>query len=205
MNIGGFRINVSEQTEGSVRLEAERLSEQKQAQSTLEEQIAELYRNLGDAVFVYLLSVFGQRAAADADDITQEAFIQLYKTLNAGRKVDENVRFWLFRVAYNLAIDRLRAQKFVTLLDEEQWKQIENKLADRSYNPEQQALKTEEYARLHDAMKRLSPQERECLHLRAEGFRYREIGEILGLAIPTVSEFIRRAIKKLAPVADDAE
>lgn len=198
MTLNGFRINVSEHSEGEVRLEAIRLAEQQQTQISLEQQVTDLFHALSDSVFVYLVSVFGQEAAVDIDDVTQEAFIQLYKTLDAGQQI-KNARFWLFRVAYNLAIDRLRAQQFVTLLDETQWREIEGKLQDRSFNPEQQALKQEEYTQLNDAMKRLSRQERECLHLRAEGFRYREIGEILGIATPTVSEFLRRAIKKLTP------
>jgi len=63
--------------------------------------------------------------------------------------------------------------------------------------PEQRAQRLEDFAIVHDAMKRLSLQERQCLNLRAEGLRYREIGEILGIATPTVGEFLRRAIKKM--------
>lgn len=199
MTLNGFRINVSARTEGEVCLEATRLAEQKQTLISLEQQVTDLFNTLSDSVFVYLVSVFGQESAIDADDITQESFIRLFKTLHTGQQI-ENARFWLFRVAYNLAIDRLRSQQFITLLDDSQWKEIEGRLSDRSYNPEQQALKQEEFAQLNDAMKRLSRQERECLHLRAEGFRYREIGEILGIATPTVNEFLRRAIKKLTPV-----
>ena len=52
-------------------------------------------------------------------------------------------------------------------------------------------------ARVQQALALLSPQEKQCLHLRAEGFRYREIGEILGLSQWTVVEFLRRALRKL--------
>lgn len=200
MNLTGFRINISEHTEGNVCLEVSALTEQKQI--SLEEHVTELFNTLSNSVFVYLVSVFGQDSAVDIDDIVQEAFIKLYKTLHDGHQI-ENTRFWLFRVAYNLAIDSLRTQQFITLLDETQWKKIEDKLSDRASNPEQQALKQAEFVRLYDAMKRLSRQERECLYLRAEGFRYREIGEILGVAIPTVNEFLRRAIKKLTPIEEE--
>jgi RNA polymerase sigma factor (sigma-70 family) len=46
-------------------------------------------------------------------------------------------------------------------------------------------------------MKRLSLQEKQCLHLRAEGFRYREIGDILGISANAVNEYLRRAMRKL--------
>jgi len=44
----------------------------------------------------------------------------------------------------------------------------------------------------------LSPSERECLLLRATGLRYREIGEVLGIATSTVNDTVDRAIRKLA-------
>jgi RNA polymerase sigma-70 factor, ECF subfamily len=50
---------------------------------------------------------------------------------------------------------------------------------------------------LEVAMKRLSLQEKQCLHLRAEGFRYREIGEILGVSTSAVNEYLQRAMRKL--------
>jgi len=51
---------------------------------------------------------------------------------------------------------------------------------------------------LGKAIRLLSASERECLLLRAAGLRYREIGEVLGIATSTVSDTVDRAIKKLA-------
>jgi RNA polymerase sigma-70 factor (ECF subfamily) len=70
-------------------------------------------------------------------------------------------------------------------------------LPDAAPNPEQLLLQREKFARLFMAMQRLSLQEKQCLHLRAEGFRYREIGEILGVSADTVNEYLRRAMRKL--------
>jgi len=47
-------------------------------------------------------------------------------------------------------------------------------------------------------IRELSRNERECLFLRAEGLRYREIGEVLGLPTSTVADTVARAVKKLA-------
>ena len=49
-----------------------------------------------------------------------------------------------------------------------------------------------------DAIRMLGDTERECLLLRASGLRYREIGEVLGIATSTVADIVDRAIKKLA-------
>lgn len=163
---------------------------------TLEEKITLLFDSQSEAVFQFLAAVFGNSDDYEIEDVTQETFLRLYKALQQGEQI-ENVRGWLFRVAHNAAIDRLRAQHFVTPVDEIRWDEIREQMPDPALNPEQLTLKLEELAQLHEATKRLSLQERQCLHLRAEGFRYREIAEILEIATPTVGEFLRRAVKKL--------
>jgi RNA polymerase sigma-70 factor (ECF subfamily) len=44
----------------------------------------------------------------------------------------------------------------------------------------------------------LTALQRECLHLRAEGLRYREIAELMGISISTVADAVRRASLKLS-------
>ena len=56
-------------------------------------------------------------------------------------------------------------------------------------------VSTEEQARDGNS---LAAQERECLMLRAEGLRYREIGVVLGIPTSTVADVVERAVKKLA-------
>ncbi len=199
MPFNGFRIDFSARPDSELRLGNE-ISIQARENVTLEEKTTDLFKSLRGSIFQYLTAVFGRNSAVEAEDITQEAFLQFYKTLQSGQQI-ENPRSWLFRVAHNLAVNRLKSQQFIAPLDEQAWEDICQKLPDSGMTPEQRAIRLEEYALLHQAIKRLSLQERECLHLRAEGFRYREIGEILGIAIPTVNEFLRRAIKKLMPEA----
>jgi RNA polymerase sigma-70 factor (ECF subfamily) len=64
--------------------------------------------------------------------------------------------------------------------------------------PEQRVLEKEKFRRLATAIRLLTESERECLLLRAGGLRYREIGEVLGIATSTVGDTVERAIKKLA-------
>ncbi|MBA0088312.1 MAG: sigma-70 family RNA polymerase sigma factor, partial [Acidobacteria bacterium Pan2503] len=64
--------------------------------------------------------------------------------------------------------------------------------------PEQVMLESEKLRRFAAAIQLLTKSERECLLLRAGGLRYREIGEVLGIAISTVGETVERAMKKLA-------
>jgi RNA polymerase sigma-70 factor (ECF subfamily) len=64
--------------------------------------------------------------------------------------------------------------------------------------PEQRMLEKEKFRRLATAIRLLTESERGCLLLRAGGLRYREIGEVLGIATSTVGDTVERAIKKLA-------
>jgi RNA polymerase sigma-70 factor (ECF subfamily) len=70
-------------------------------------------------------------------------------------------------------------------------------IADKD-TPERAVLKKEKFERLGKAIRLLTESERECLLLRAEGLRYREIGEVLGVSTSTVGDTVERAIKKLA-------
>ena len=165
-----------------------------QRTETLEEKVAQIFELLRDPVYLYLMASLGN--SAEAEDITQETFLRLYRALHRGQVIN-NVRFWLFRVAHNLAFDqRERGRRFAGG-DSRTWDEIRRLLPEPGPNPEQQVLQMEKFERLHAAMAKLSPQELQCLHLRAEGFRYREIAEILGIGTKTAAEFLRRGIKKL--------
>ncbi len=78
-----------------------------------------------------------------------------------------------------------------------EWTEILESLPDAEANPEEKFLKQERRAHLHEAMKILTAQERQCLYLRAAGFRYREIAEIMNIAVPTVGEYLKRGINKI--------
>ena len=162
--------------------------------NSLEQQVAGLFETLRMPIYQYLMAVFGD--AADAEDVTQDAFLQLYKTLRQGQTI-RNVRFWIFRVSHNLAINYQKHNQFIAPLNADSWQEIEKQFPDKALNPEQKILQREKYERIYVGLKRLSIQERESLHLRAEGFKYREIAEIMNIATPTVGEFLRRSIRKL--------
>ena len=132
-------------------------------------------------------------SADDAQDVLQDAFLSLHQHLEAGGS-KENIRSWLFRVAHNQARNRQKAyeRRFSAPLD-----QGIQRVSHES-TPEQVVLKKEKFRRLERAMQSLTDSERECLLLRAQGLRYREIGEVLGMATSTVAETVDRAIKKLA-------
>ena len=79
----------------------------------------------------------------------------------------------------------------------EVWEASEER-PDLAPNAEQRLLEQEQQQRLRRAMMRLSPQERYCLDLRAEGLSYREIAEVLGISVSSVNTFLGRGVKKIA-------
>lgn len=163
-------------------------------ESSLEERVEELFLALREPVFHYLLSVFGD--PRDAEDATQDAFLKLFTALSEGQKI-RDVRFWIFRVAHNLAINKRKHLQFVSTLKADTFDEFERIVADSSPNPEQLVLNRERYERVFNGLKQLTLNERQCLFLRAEGFRYREIAEIMEVGVPTVGEYLRRSIRKL--------
>ena len=148
--------------------------------------VEKLFFERREEIYVYLVSLGAP--PEDAQDMTQESFLKLYLALREGQQI-ENPRAWLYTVAHNLAVNaRLR--------DEKVFRPSEV----GSENPESLVLASERTEQLRLAIGNLSPQQRSCLHLRAEGFRYREIAGILGINPSTVGEFLQRAVKRLRKV-----
>ena len=160
------------------------------APMTLNEKVIAHFEQLRMPVFRYLLRKIHDTGRAE--ELTQEAFLRLCRHLQEGRTL-ENAKAWLFTVANNLAIDTKRNDSHITDLDGNTWKEID---------PEKLMLQDERLDRLHVAVLNLTTLQRECLHLRAEGLRYREIAELMKISISTVADAVRRATVKLAREVD---
>jgi RNA polymerase sigma-70 factor, ECF subfamily len=160
----------------------------------LEERIVELFDELRLPVFRYLLCL--SVSPEEADEVIQDTFLRLYKHLRSGGR-DDNLRSWIFRVAHNTALNQLKGRRHFAPAGPDQWVELNELSADPAPNPEELLLRKERMIRLHAAMSTLSAQQLQCVHLRAEGFRYREIAELLGVTVSTVAESLRRAIDKL--------
>ena len=161
---------------------------------TLEQKVTTYFEQWRDPVNRYVVAAFG--CPVEAEEITQEAFLQLYRQLHSGQSIP-NVRAWVFRTAHNLALNRIKGQQFIELLDEDSWEELRGSVVDAAPNPEQRLLQLEKFGHLRVAIARLTPSERQCLHLRTKGLRYREIADILNLGTSTVAEMLYRVIGKL--------
>ncbi|HUL33742.1 MAG TPA: RNA polymerase sigma factor [Candidatus Eisenbacteria bacterium] len=150
-----------------------------------------LYHELRKPMLRYLVCL--GLSEDEAQDVVHDAFLRLQRHLASGGAQD-NLRGWLFRVAHNAARNRQSSyhRRFAEPLDPGA-----DFLANQA-SPEQAVLEKERLRRLAAALRELSSSERECLLLRSEGLRYREIAEVLGMATSSVADIVDRAIRKLA-------
>ena len=149
-----------------------------------------LYRELRKPLLRYLVCL--GLSGDEAQDVVQDAFLSLHRHLASGGS-QENIRSWLFRVAHNGARNRQNRydRRFSEPIDPEMDAPVDET------TPERAVLEKEKFRQLERAMGLLTGTERECLLLRAGGLRYREIGEVLGMATSTVGDTVERAVKKL--------
>ena len=153
------------------------------------QQVTYVYEESREDVYRYLL-VLGL-PPPQAQEAAQEAFLRLYITLERG-EVIQNLRAWVFRVAHNHAMDVLAKERFKPLEPE-----MESMLRDGRPGAESDLIERQKMEIVAKAWVMLSRQQKQCLHLRAEGLCYREIAETLQISISSVREFVSRAISRL--------
>lgn len=157
--------------------------------------VEEAYEDARDDVFYYLLTLGID--AAESQDLAQETFLRLYVALRDGEEI-RSVRGWVFRVAHNLGLKAREKRSRLHPIDGD----LAPRLASGD-NPERSVIEAERRAMLDEAIQELSSQQRQCLHLRAEGLRYHEIAAAIGISVSSVAVFLRRAVSKLRRVADE--
>jgi len=130
----------------------------------------------------------------DAEDIVQETFLSLFHHLERGRP-RWNLNGWLFRVAHNLALKRRMANHAASSNAEHE--ELLAQHPDPAYNAEEQLAFNQTQQRLRAVFEALPEQDRHCLHLRAEGLKYREIAKTLGISLGSVSISLSRSLARM--------
>jgi len=166
--------------------------------SPLEQEVVDLFDRLRVRLLRYVYG-FGL-PVQDAEEVVQEVFLSLFQHLQRG-KSRENLPGWVFRVAHNLALKRRTAISNASNLAGLGFAQDADVCADPTPNPEDQSASNQTQRRLLAVFRALPEQDRRCLALRAEGLRYREIGQVLGVSLGAVSISLSRSVARLAEVA----
>lgn len=154
--------------------------------------------------FVYRMS----GNAKDAEDITQEVFIKLWKNL---RKYEpgNNFKAWLFSIARNTAIDRLRKRKninFSEFEDGEGENQLFNSVPDAGPWPDELVARAENSKIIDEIVGRLPVIYKEVIVLRYKNqFTFEEIGRITKRPLNTVKSQHQRGLNSLRKLIDASD
>ena len=166
------------------------------APPAIEDEVIELFDQLRDGLLRYVVSL--GLGVHDGEDVIQEVFLSLFRHLRLGRS-RANLRGWVFRVAHNLALrQRHRAHRQQAKNGAEE--SAFDKHLDPEANPEEQLAKNQHQRQLLSVVAALSDQDQDCLRLRAEGLRYREIAGVLNMSLGAVAKSLTRSMQRLSCV-----
>jgi len=150
---------------------------------------AALTTRLSPRIFGYAARVLGD--LAEAEDVTQEAMIRLWKQAPTWRQGEAKVSTWLYRVAVNLCTDRLRKKRGVGL---DEIAEPESGTA----SVEQNMIVADRAAALQSALNDLPDAQRQAVVLRhIEGHSNPEIAEIMETSVEAVESLTARGKRGL--------
>ncbi len=163
------------------------------SKAELDRAFEELYRAHLRDVYSYAYYRVGNHH--DAEDLTEQAFLQAYRHFERARRESDGrpLRPWLIRIAHNLASNyhRDRSRRPEAALDA-----IEP--PSHPHGTEQVVEGREELRLVMDRLQRLSDDRREALIMRfALGMSNREIARALGRSDGATKVLLHRAIKQL--------
>lgn len=158
---------------------------------------AELFRTFGPKVKAMLM-----RSGADpatAEDIAQETLLSVWRKAHLFSEGKGSVATWLFTIARNLRIDRLRREM--------PWQELSDRELDTPEagpDPEQSVGDEEEYARVRVSLSSLPEDQRQILILAFhQGLSHSEIAEKLELPLGTVKSRMRLGYQRIRSALEE--
>jgi RNA polymerase sigma-70 factor (ECF subfamily) len=156
------------------------------------QKIVEKYRTKALAV---AMNILGNRE--DAEDASQDAFIQVYKNLNAF-DFQRSFPNWFYSILYKRCLDRLRKRSRFSAFFQKIKKEPSHTTCTQPSNPSFNLFEKQEM------MKSLSSKERISLILWAnDGYTSEEIGEVLKCSPSTARVYLFKARKKIKSMMEN--
>ena len=146
-------------------------------------------------------------SASDAEDLTQDVFIKVYKNLSSYDLSKGSFQTWMTTLARNLLVDHFRRTRLdrasdsldASLGSDADGPTLADRLVDTGISQEKHVAALELKATIQEALKQLSPELREAVILRdLEDMDYKEIAQVLRIPEGTVKSRISRGRGELA-------
>lgn len=153
--------------------------------------------------FAHFVDAYGPRVhrlaaryaanSADAEDLTQEIFLDLYRCIS-GFRGESSLATWVYRVAMNHCLKHQGRTRTTAQLDEHEMEQH----PDNSADPARSALRNELSGQVHGALDALSPLHRDIVILHElHGLTYEECARVLDVPLGTVKSRLSNAFRRL--------
>ena len=157
------------------------------------EAFEKIYRATSD--FIYNVAYRITNHSEDAQEVTQDVFLKIYKNLK-GFRFQSSFKTWIYRIAINTAINTYKRKSKELSRRVEYNDDIELKYA---YNPTKESIDKGSNEELVKSMLNiLNVDQRACVVLRdIEGLSYKEIADALNVNINTVRSRLSRARETL--------
>ncbi len=166
-------------------------------QDILKKRFTEVYNSQSDSVFRFCL--FRVSSRDNSVDIVQETFMRYWDALISGQEI-KNDKAFLFTISRNLIIDYYRKKKSLSLdslLEEAEDSSSFMEDKGSSLNTEMSA----DARFVLEKIDELEPSYRQVIYLRfVEGFKPKEIADILNVSSNVVSVRLLRALEKLRSI-----
>jgi RNA polymerase sigma-70 factor (ECF subfamily) len=169
----------------------------------------ELVQAYGRRVSALVMRMLGNRA--EAEDLTQEVFVQVFKAIGTFRG-ESKLSTWIYRIAVNLCKNRSKYLRVRHANEQDELEAVAERIplgdaqkANVAHieRPDEAMAGRQIEKIVQDAILKIEPAFRECLILRdVEELSYEEIEQITGLAAGTVKSRIFRARAQLKEIVE---
>jgi len=147
---------------------------------------------------LYGVALYFLRNKADAEDVTQEAFVKIYRRLDSYRSEQQSFVPWMLAITRNCCLDHIRKSK-TRSKHENELEQSEENYSDGYAGPETLNSEQQRKKLMYEALDSFSDTNRDILLLKdIQGLKIEEVAEILSLPAGTVKSRSNRARIKLA-------
>jgi RNA polymerase sigma-70 factor, ECF subfamily len=163
------------------------------AQSGEADAFGGLYDQYSDTVYRYIYYRVGSKATAE--DLTSETFLRALRRIGTFTWQGRDFGAWLVTIARNLVADHFKSSRF--RLEVTTGEMLDANEVERS--PEDSVLESLSNAALLDAVRRLNPQQQECVTLRfLQGLSVAETAHAMGKNEGAIKTLQYRAVRTLA-------